>query len=251
MVRAISSKKVVKNKRIVILVSILVMVLAAVTSLIIYNSKKSVANETVVTINGEAVSTEEFRQVMSGLKANAFSYFVQKYGAKDSEKFWTTSYNGEIPMVKLKEKTLDKLKNIKIEQILMKENGIVKDISYAGFFKDFKDENERRKKAVENKEPIYGPTQYDEKSYYDILQGNRIEVLKNKLSSKELFVSDSEIKKFYEENKENLFKEAKTMEEAQPQIKEELINKKFNDIVNKRISEAKVIVNDKTLGKIK
>ena len=143
---------------------------------------------------------------MSGLRANVFSYFVQKYGVTDSAKFWTTRFQGEIPIEVLKQKTLDKLKRIKTEQIVMKKNGIANDISYSGFLDKLKAENERRKKAVEKKQAIYGPQQYDAIGYYDILHGNRIEELKNKLADKELSSTEEEIKNAYDENKETSYK---------------------------------------------
>ncbi|MDQ0897816.1 peptidylprolyl isomerase [Paenibacillus sp. V4I7] len=175
-------------------------------SLIVSHSSKYSGGATVFTVNGEPVSKDEFMNVMSGLRANVFSYFVQKYGVTDSAKFWATSFQGEIPIEVLKQKTLDKMKRIKTEQIVMKSNGIASDISYSGFLDKLKAENERRKKAVENKQAIYGPQQFDATGYYEVLHGNRMEELKNKLADKELLSSDEEIKNAYDENKETMYK---------------------------------------------
>ena len=64
----------------------------------------------VLTINGEPVSDDEYSLIMSGLRSNVFSYFSQKYQATDNNNFWTTSFNGEIPEVILKGKTIDAYK---------------------------------------------------------------------------------------------------------------------------------------------
>lgn len=192
-----------------ILFSVILPLLAAVLlsgSLIVSHSSKYSGEATVFTVNGEPVSKDEFLNVMSGLRANVFSYFVQKYGVADSSKFWTTSVQGEIPIEVLKQKALDKLKTIKTEQIVMKNYGIASDISYSGFLDNLKAENERRKKAVEKKQVIYGPQQFDASGYYDILHGNRMEELKNKLAGKELASNEEEIKNAYDENKETMYK---------------------------------------------
>lgn len=192
-----------------ILFAVLLPLLAAVllsASLIVIHSSKYTGDATVFSVNEEPVSKDEFLNVMSGLRANVFSYFVRKYGAADSTKFWTTSFQGEIPIEVVKQQTLDKLKRIKTEQIVMKNNGIASDITYFDFLDKLKAENERRKKAVEKKQVIYGPQQFDAIGYYDVLHGNRLEELKNKLADKELSSNDEEIKNAYDENKEASYK---------------------------------------------
>ena len=193
-----------KLKPIVIILTTIVLLI--VISLTLNHLVKSKDNSTVLTINGEPVSEDEFSLIMSGLRANVFSYFSQKYGAKDNINFWTTSFNGEVPADILKQNTIDELKRIKIEQILMKVYAITDDISYFGFLKDFKNENERRKIAVTKNLPIFGPIQYEEKIYYNYLQSERTEKLKQILSCKELFISEEEIKIYYNENKEKKYR---------------------------------------------
>ncbi len=168
--------------------------------------RQGIGDPTVFTVNGEPVSKREFLNVMSGLRANVFTYTAQKYGAKDSVDFWTTSFGGEIPLEVLKQRTIEKLTRIKNEQILMEQNGVADDISYAGFIQKLNDENARRRKALRNGEPIYGPQQFDEGSYYDTLHGNRVEELIKRLADGKLKADDNEIRKYYSENKETLFK---------------------------------------------
>ena len=77
-----------------ILFAVVLPLLAAVLlsgSFIVSHSSKYSGEATVFTVSGEPVSKDEFLNVMSGLRANVFSYFVQKYGVSDSAKFWTTS----------------------------------------------------------------------------------------------------------------------------------------------------------------
>lgn len=169
-------------------------------------SKEYIRSDEVFQINGEAVSKAEFLNLMINLKGSVYSSLVQKYGQGDNEKFWTTSFNGETPEETLKQQTLENLKKIKVEQILFKKYGVVDDISYAGFLKALKNENIRRAKAVEEKEPIFGPVKYDEKVYYDYLQVSNAEKLKSKLVKTDLSSTDEEIEKYYNENKDELYK---------------------------------------------
>jgi hypothetical protein len=238
-------------------------------------------DDTVLTINGEPVSIAEYLHIMSGERANVFSYFSQKYGAKDSGDFWTSSFNGEVPVNKLKQNTIDKLKKIKTEQSLMKLYGITDDISYPCFLEDLRKENERRRVAVSKNLPIYGPIQYDENIYFEYLHSERTEKLKHILSGKELFISEADIKKYYDQNKEIIFrkpdnlsgkkitspdsnniekigtkkgeKEAKVFgayEEVRGQIKDELINLRYEEMIRKLAGEAIVNLNEKALRKI-
>lgn len=194
-------------KKLTILAVILIFVISLLTISSILNHLTTVKdNDTILTVNGEQVSLNEFLTVLSGLRSNTYSYFSQKYGSTDSKNFWTTSFNGEVPVNVLKQKTIDALKKLKIEQMLMKQYGITNDISYSGFLKDFKAENERRKIAVGENHAIYGPMQYEEKIYYDNLQTERIEKLKQRLSGKKFFISEEEIKIFYNDNKDEKYK---------------------------------------------
>jgi hypothetical protein len=237
------------NKMFFVILSGIVVVLAAILFAVYYSNTYG-KNATVFTIDGEPVSRIEFTNIMSGLRSDVFQYFVQKYGARDSTKFWTTSFKGEIPVEMLRQKTLDKLKRIKTEQIVLKKNGIVSDISYNGFLQNFTEENKRRKIALEKNQPFYGPEQYEEMDYYYILQGNRVEELKNKLAKNVLCPSENEIEKFYNDQKEQKFKIDKSssgymsLEDVRQQIKNELVNKKYEVMIESLLGKAKVIINE-------
>lgn len=56
---------------------------------------------------------------------------------------------------------------MKLEQQLLNKNGVVGDISYDAFVNELNSVNQEREKALENGSPIYGPSQYSKKVYYD------------------------------------------------------------------------------------
>lgn len=163
----------------------------------------------VAYINGEPVTIREFSQAMLRNRADIYAYFKQVYGVDDSPEFWTQSHQGETPLEKLKNTALDAIVKIKVQQILAREKGIVQDISYEKFLSDLKAENARRKEAVKNHQVIYGPVEYSEEVFFDIVFSNMVGNLKEKLND-EWGSDEGELKKYYDSNIP-LFKESDTI----------------------------------------
>ncbi len=57
----------------------------------------------------------------------------------------------------------------KIEQQMLKDYGIIEDISYSAFQEKVKEENARREQSIQAEEKIYGPKEYDARIYYDYI----------------------------------------------------------------------------------
>jgi hypothetical protein len=188
-----------KSRFLVLILTVLVLLFAV--SLVLNKKTTLKEDDTVLTINGEPVSVAEFLNIRSGLRANVYSYFSQKNGTGENKNFWKTSFEGEVPGEILNKQTIEVLKKIKTEQILMKNNGITKDISYSGFLEYLNAENERRKVAIIKNIPVYGPVHYDEKIFYDYLHSQREEKLKQILHGKVFILSQEEIILYYNENK--------------------------------------------------
>jgi hypothetical protein len=67
----------------------------------------------------------------------------------------------------------------KVEQIIMKETGVQKDISYVGFLEGLRSENERRQRMRASGGRIYGPETYGEREYFEhVFLSNVIQVKK-------------------------------------------------------------------------
>ncbi|GAA3399504.1 hypothetical protein GCM10020370_00250 [Paenibacillus hodogayensis] len=143
-------------------------------------------------------------------RASTYTYFKGKYNVDDSPRFWDDNYGGEVPIEKLRNESLNEGAIIKIQQLLAKQKGIVKDISYPAFVQQLQAENERRKEAVRKKQAIYGPVSFDEKAYYGIVNGNLAAELKKKIGQ-ESAVSDQALQRYYELNKDVLFVKSDTI----------------------------------------
>lgn len=118
----------------------------------------------------------------------------------------------------LKSAALSMCIRIKMQEILMKEQGILPDISYSSFCKDYKSEMENRLLKTKKGEPVYGPVQMDEKMFFNYRFSSNTTRLKNKLREV-LKISPSESFDFkYENMIDALIKNAKV------QINQQLYN---------------------------
>lgn len=234
------SNKMLKKRAQTILIILVSTFLLFAILLVILNLNKIEDNDTVLTINGESVSKAEYLFVMSGLRPNVFSYFSRKYGTEESANFWTSSFNGEVPAEILRQKTIDLLRRIKTEQILMKKHGITDDITFSGFLEDLKTENERRRLALAKNLPVYGPVQYEDKIYYDYLHSERIEKLKRILFTSEITISEEEINNYYgqfmkvQKETDNFL----NTEEIMAYMKREMLNRKYEEMIKKLMNES-------------
>ncbi|MGO4347434.1 hypothetical protein AB4Z45_18265 [Paenibacillus sp. MCAF9] len=136
--------------------------------------------EIVATVNGEPIRYGELSIMMQRKRSDAVRYFYDNYQAEDSANYWTTIYGKEKPMDWLKAAALDEAVQIKMQQIIAKNEGIVQRIDYIDFRENWVLENNRRKKAAEQKQLIYGPLQYEENAYYEYVFSNMVLQYKEK-----------------------------------------------------------------------
>lgn len=207
--KAGKGKKVFANKFYVL--AAVGFILLALISLPFINElvKLSQENATAVKVNGEIVTVKEFKHFMVQNSASVYNYFKEKHGVDDNPGFWTSSYGGEVPVEIARQKTLEQVVRIKLEQILSRNKGLVKDISYNTFLDNLRDENRKRKEAVQNNRVIYGPQQYGVNEYFSYVHSNMLIKLKEKLGEEghELYVPADKLKEFYEANKDKSYRE--------------------------------------------
>lgn len=227
-----NNNKLATKKRVLPVMAVLVIVfIISVLISFIITTKKIKDDEIVLSVNGEPVTKNEYLFFLSGLRANVFSYFSNKYGVEESPTFWSSDFEGEVPEEVLKQKTIELLKRIKIEQVLMREHGIADDISFSGFLMELENENKRRELALAKRQPVYGPVRFEEKVYFDYLHSERVGKLKRILTAGELSVSNEELDRNY---REFLSTQDKTDEFTDEEglrfyLKNELINRKYEE----------------------
>ncbi|MCM3746416.1 peptidylprolyl isomerase [Paenibacillus pasadenensis] len=152
----------------------------------------------VLTVNNEPVTAREFRMIMnSGPVAETYAYFQKKHGAAPGKNFWESNFGGEIPIDYARGKTVEALVRIKLNQLLMKQNGVKPDLSYRTFIAGWQKENARRKAAVAKGEPIYGPVEYSESEYFRYVLTNDEVALKDRLEQGEFKLTEEELRARY------------------------------------------------------
>ncbi|TXK84156.1 peptidylprolyl isomerase [Paenibacillus sp. N3.4] len=100
---------------------------------------------------------------------------------------------------------------VKQQQITAKKYGVMKDISYEGFLKSLLQENERRRSALQNRQVIYGPKEYDERGYFEYIFDNMVSGLKAKWSQTDLNMPEEQLRLYYESVKDRQYKNTDTI----------------------------------------
>lgn len=164
------------------------------------------ADKTAFTIDNYDVSESEFQAFLQSNKALTTSYFKRTYNADYDKDFWAASFNGENPLEYAKQKAMDELVKVKMEQIILKENGILNDISYEAFLKSYDHENKDRAEKAANNQPIYGPKKYGKAEYYSYYQSMNVQKLIDKWAKEaQSTLPDQELKLYYDKVKQQYF----------------------------------------------
>ncbi|GGD51252.1 hypothetical protein GCM10010911_06010 [Paenibacillus nasutitermitis] len=159
------------------------------------------------TVDGESVSVGELKHQLLLARSETVMYFLHTYGAAEDDSFWTKRYGDEVPRQVLLRKALDRSVRVKVEQLEAKRKGLVDDISYAAFRSGLVQENERRQKAVEQQQAVYGPVQYTEDVYHEYVRSNMNLALKAALIQGDMPIGEDELRKHYETMRDELYKE--------------------------------------------
>jgi hypothetical protein len=191
------------------MVKLTITVLFLVTVLLSANvSSQSALPDTVVVaaVNGETITVAEFMFHAKAMRSTVIQVVRLKYGTEYSTDFWSRDINGKTPMEILKQKTMDTIVSVKVQQKSAKKAGIVPDISFGRFEEDLVKENNRRLAAKRAGQVIYGPVQYSREVYYNYLFTNMVNDLKEHLATTDFGINDEKLREAYETGKDSLFR---------------------------------------------
>ena len=202
----------------------------------------------VMTVDGEAVSAAEYTLVMEGRVAEVAGYFHGQ-GVDDHLGYWTDDGKGDNPIKMLRKVVTEELTRIKTIQGWAKQKGLITDTSYAVFHQGLLAENARRQKAVENKQVIYGPTQYKAYRYYFFKLSDLNQALLASVTKEpDYAVPAADIETFYKDNRDAFG--ARGLEDVRAQIVGIFQKKKYEARLKERIAQAKVQVDTVVLNTI-
>lgn len=114
-------------------------------------AKEEVPPTAVATVNGEVVTEEEFEYFRKKYKSQVLNECLEKFSVEYTEDFWQTEFEGTTPEEILYDRVLEECVRAKIQLVLMKEEGIYDDISFAGLklkAESFNAENENKEGVV-------------------------------------------------------------------------------------------------------
>ncbi|NUT37309.1 MAG: hypothetical protein HOV79_30045 [Hamadaea sp.] len=142
--------------------------LAGVLLLVLVSACTSATTPQVVAeVAGEPVTAAEFTARMADHRTAVAAYFHEHHRADPNQQaFWSDEIGGTTPRAMLRQRTLDALVEIKVQQIMAREAGLIADIGYDTFLKRLDEENADRRERLERHEPIFGPQQFTEKTYH-------------------------------------------------------------------------------------
>lgn len=170
-------------------------------------SQHALSNSIVARVDGESVTLNELKLCEHKCKASVILEFKNKFGLCYDTDFWNKVIHGNSPAEVLRVKALNEAIDIKIQQLLARDMGLIKDIGYAAFITDLNTKNLLRKQDFLDHKVIYGPEQYTEENYYEYLNNNLILSLKQELNRRKVFdITDKKLHLFYENVKDSLYK---------------------------------------------
>ena len=121
---------------------------------------------TVITLDGQGVPVRELELFLAQDRSAAFAYYQRRYGDSDHPGFWITAYGGETPAGYLKKLAVSDAVRATVQFNLAHKYGLIPDPGYAAFLSSLAAENAGRAQALRQHQPIYGPEQYTETTYF-------------------------------------------------------------------------------------
>lgn len=172
------------------------LIVLALLMLGLTNKKAELPENWIFTVDGYAVTEEEFQSFVKEQRAITVDYFFRTYGAQADEGFWTRQYgkNHETPSEYAKNSAMTALLMSKQEQFIADKRGIAPYQSFDELKSDMEEENVKRAKMDDSGETYYGLPQFDLYQYMQYLSGARwpdlieTQVKKTKMSDTELQV---------------------------------------------------------------
>lgn len=175
------------------------------TSCIFFCACSQPSGKIALIVEGEAVDTAECNLLITLNRAKIINNIQNQYHAEYNQDFWTSSYNGTTPLQMLKDTVQRQAVMNMVKRILARKMGIAANISYDDILDRWQKENERRKHALQNGQPIYGVKYFGVQQFYGYYHSYLENVVRDKLIQG-LDSSDEEpLNNLYEQFKKTTF----------------------------------------------
>lgn len=146
--------------------------------------------------------------------------------------------NAALAEQKLRDTVLLTLKKLKVQEHLLAQNGLWPYSSYQDLLANMKAINKNRKVSHKNKEVIFGPVTFTDRSFYDYQFSNAITVLKKLMTAKEIPLNNSLLEEHFKKQKLTVYAAEKyTFENMKRQVEEAYVEEQYALLIDKALSD--------------
>ena len=157
---------------------------------------------TVMRVNDEPVSREEFLWFMEQERPAVFQFFYEHYRLADGTNFWHEVRGQTTPKQLLRHNTVQRLIREKVEQKVFLTFGLTTNISYPVMLDQLAEVNQERRAADRLHHVLYGPVTYSQLMFYANWKSSLQLRAREKLADGQLKMTDRDLKRFYSSNKQ-------------------------------------------------
>lgn len=227
-----------RDKNILILIVSGIVLLSIIGSVIYIN-----VNQFELSVGDSKVSNEEYLACMKAVEYDTKIEIQQKYDYEYTEDFWEKKYDDKFGYEILAENTIERLQYINAVYDVAKENGDVKDSSFAGLEKRWKAENAEREEKIKNGEVVYGVKEYTFELYLQYEMSTLKEKYCNDKKRKGMTLTEEEVLEHYNSHDwvHDDSEEKMDLETARISVEQELREKKYDEIIGQKMKNSQVV----------
>jgi hypothetical protein len=207
--------------------------------------KAATETSVVAFVDGTPIAAAELKLQMLNDRPAVFQYFHATYNVDDNPVFWTSYYGKENPLTWLKQRAMQDIVRIRVQEILMKRYGLIRDAGYSYFETAFNAENSRRRHALANNQPVYGVLQYSESQYLDYVITNGANHLKDAMAGHELPLDTIHLKHYYDAAKATRYTingSCLPYAQALPNVKIDYLTDAYKDYIDRQCKKARITI---------
>lgn len=220
----------------------------AIAVIAIFCVHKEENEDIVFFVDHEPVYSQEAGFVVAKERLTVRNQLMNEYNIEEGAFSWDETYGEMTALEHLKETVIQECTENKMIQIIAKENGVADKIDYPDIKEMNQEDTRVRNQRTRDGEVIYGNTAYQEAGYYDYVLSNLEQQSYYRLvEDGVLQVTDEEVQKIYEENKE-MMEEAGAEENTAKTIG---LQQEYAGYIRERAEKAEVDnINEEVLAKV-
>ena len=199
-----------------------------------------------IAIAGREITKEEYIHCMNGQKYETTVRLQQEYGVDSSdEKYWFEEIDGRALYRELADDTMGELKYIHAVYEIAAECGYVEDASYESMMERMEAENDKRREIIVSGGVVYGLSKYTPELYMNYEMSSLEDMYCADETNEGMALTDEEVQQYYDSKEWVVGREAETadLDSVRTAVEEELKEKKYQELVEKRASQLEVTGN--------